>query len=120
VTRIILTGAAVVIAFDVVASLLLAALDASLVFMLLGEGLIYLSAGFAAARRGGLPAGVASGAAVAALDCLVGWPVLWAIGTGQVSRLTFTAAVFVLLVMITVGAVAGGAGALGARVARRR
>lgn len=119
-TRIILIGAAVVVAFDVAASLLLARLDASLLWMFLGEALIYLGAGFAAARIGGLRAAVASGSAVAAVDCLVGWPILWAIGTGQVSRLTFTAVVFVLLVMVTAGAVAGAAGALVSRFVARR
>jgi hypothetical protein len=113
-------GAAAVVAFDIGASLLLARLDASLLWMFLGETLIYLAAGFAAARAGGLPAAVASGSAVAAVDCLVGWPLLWAIGTGQVSRLTFTAAVFVLMVMITMGAIAGGVGAVGARLVARR
>jgi hypothetical protein len=120
VTRVILIGAALVVVFDIAASLLLARLDASLLWMFLGEALIYAAAGFAAARNGGFPAAVASGAAVAALDCTVGWPILWAIGTGQVSRVTFTAAVFVLLIMITTGAVAGSAGGVGARIFGRR
>jgi len=120
VTRIILVGAAVVIAFDLTASLILSRLDVSLVWMFLGEALIYGVAGFAAARIGGFPAATASGAAVAAIDCLIGWPILWSIGTGQVSRLTFTAVVFVLLIMVTTGAVAGAAGAVAARIAGRR
>ena len=118
--RIIFIGAAVVIAFDVAVSLLLSRLDVSLVWMFLGAALIYAAAGFAAASVGGFPAATASGAAVAAIDCLIGWPILWSIGTGQVSRLTFTAVVFVLLIMITTGAVAGTAGAVAARLVGRR
>jgi hypothetical protein len=120
VARILLIGAAVVIAFDVAASLLLSRLDVSFVWMFLGEALIYVATGFAAARIGGFPAAAASGAAVAAIDCVIGWPILWSIGTGQVSRLTFTAVVFVLLVMITTGAVAGTAGAIAGRLVGRR
>jgi hypothetical protein len=120
VTRIILIGAAVVVAFDVAASLLLAWLGGSLIWMFLGEGLIYLAAGFAGGRFGGLAAGARSGASVAALDCAVGWPITGAIGTGQVSRITLVSVVFVLVTMIATGAVAGTAGAVAARLVGRR
>jgi hypothetical protein len=119
-TRVILIGAAVVVAFDVAASLLLRSLDASLLFMFLGEGLIYLTAGFVGGRIGGLAGGVRAGASVAALDCAVGWPITWALGTGQVSRLTLASAAFVLVAMIATGAVAGAVGAVGARALPRR
>jgi hypothetical protein len=78
VIRIILIGTSAVVAFDVAVSLLLLGLGGSLIWMFLGEGLIYLATGFAGGRIGGLGAGARCGALVA-------------IGTGQVSRLTLTA-----------------------------
>lgn len=119
VNRIILIGAAVVVAFDVAASLLLLSLGGSLIWMLLGEGLIYFATGFAGGRIGGLRAGARCGASVAAIDCAVGWPITWAIGTGQVSRITLIAVLFVLAAMITAGAIAGTTGAVVARLAGR-
>jgi hypothetical protein len=118
--RVILICAAIVVVFDVAASLLLQRLDASLLWMFAGEALIYAAAGFAGGRLGGFRAGAGCGAAVAALDCLIGWPITWAIGTGQVSGLTLVAVTFVLMVMITAGLVAGMAGATVARIAGRR
>ena len=119
-TRIILIGAAVVLAFDVAASLLLSRLGGSLLWMFLGEGLVYLAVGFAGWRVAGIRAATRCGAAVAALDCVVGWPITWAIGTGQVSRLSLVAVVFVLAVMVAAGAAAGAAGAFAARVMDRQ
>ena len=113
-TRIILIGAAVVLAFDVAASLLLSRLGGSLLWMFLGEGLVYLAVGFAGGRVAGIGAAMRCGAAVAALDCVAGWPITWAIGTGQVSRLSLVAVVFVLAVMVAAGAAAGAAGAFAA------
>ena len=120
VTRIILIGAVVAVAFDVTASLLLLWLGGPLLWMFLGEGLIYLAAGFAGGRIGGLGAGARCGASVAAIDGGVGWPVTWAIGTGQVSRITLISVLFVLVAMIATGAVAGTVGAVGARLIGRR
>ena len=116
VTRVILGGAAVVLAFDVTASLLLLWLGGSLLWMLFGEGLIYLAVGFAGGRVGGIGMGARCGASVAAIDCVVGWPVTWAIGTGQVSQLTLIGVLFVLAAMIAAGAVAGTSGAVVARL----
>ena len=119
-TWIVLVGAAVVVAFDATASLLLQWLGWSLIWMFLGEGLLYLAVGFAEGRIGGLGTGTRSGAAVAAVDATVGWAVTWAIGTGRVSRVTPIGVAFILLVMVTTGALAGCAGALGARLLARR
>ena len=119
-TRVILICAAIVVAFDVAASLLLQRLGASLLWMFAGEALIYATAGFAGGRLGGFRAGAGCGAAVAALDCMIGWPITWAIGTGQVSRLTLVAVTFVLMVIVTTGLVAGMAGAGVARMSGRR
>ena len=95
-------------------------LGGSLVWMFLGEGLVYFAAGFAGGRIGGLGAGARCGATVAAIDATVGWAFTWAIGTGRVSRLTLVSAAFILVVMITTGAIAGAAGAFGARLLARR
>jgi len=120
ITRIILVGAAIVVAFDAVASLLLPWLGASLAWMFLGESLLYFGVGFASGRIGGLVAGARSGAAVAAVDATVGWAITWVIGTGRVSRLTPFGVAVVLLTMITTGVVAGSAGAFAARLLGRR
>ena len=120
VTRIILIGGAIVVVFDVVASVLLQSLDASLLWMFIGEGVIYLGVGFAGGRVAGIVGGARSGASVAALDCAFGWPITWAIGTGQVSRLSLASALFVLAVMVAIGAVAGTAGAVASRIFGRR
>jgi hypothetical protein len=113
-TRLILIGAAIVVAFDAIASLLLRSLGGSLAWMFLGEGLLYVGVGFAGGRIGGLGAGARSGAAVAAIDATVGWGITWLIGTGRVSRVTPLGLSFVLLTMITTGALAGAAGAFSA------
>jgi hypothetical protein len=120
VTRIVVIGVAAVLAFDVAASLLLSRLGGSLIWMFLGEGVIYLAVGFAGGRAAGIGAAMRCGAAVAALDCVVGWPIMWAIGTGQVSRLSLVAVVFVLAAMVAAGTAAGAAGALAARVVGRQ
>jgi hypothetical protein len=116
-TRIVLVGAVTVVAFDAAASFLLVWLGGSLVWMFLGEGLIYLVVGFAAGRLGGLGAATRSGAAVAVVDATLGWAVAWAIGTGRVSRVTPVGVAFVILVLT--GAAAGLVGALGARLVRQ-
>ncbi len=115
-TRIVLVGAAVVVTFDATASLLLRSLGGSLVWMFLGEGLIYVAVGFAAGRIGGPGAGARSGAAVAAIDATVGWAVTWMIGTGRISRVTLVGVAFILVTIIVTGAVAGTAGAFVARL----
>jgi hypothetical protein len=119
-TRIVLIGAAIVVAFDVAASLLLQRVGGSLVWMFLGSGLIYLAVGFVSGRSGGIPDGARSGASVAALDGAVGWPITWVIGTGQVSRITVAGVVLVLVTMIAIGTAAGTAGAIAARLLPKR
>jgi hypothetical protein len=119
-TRIVLVGAAVVVAFDATASLLLSRLGGSLAWMFLGEGLLYVAVGFAAGRIGGLAAGARSAAAVAAVDSTLGWAVTWVVGTGRVSRVTPVSVAFVLLTMVATGAAAGSAGAFGAQLLGRR
>jgi len=120
VTRIIVIGAATVVVFDVAASLLLQWLGGSLLWMFLGEASIYAAAGYAGGRKGGVRMGAGCGTAVAAFDCVVGWPITWMIGTGQVSNVTMVAVVFVLMVMTTAGLVAGMLGAAAARIVGRR
>ena len=118
--RIVVIGAAVVVGFDAIASLLLSWLGGPLGWMFLGEGLVYLGVGFMSGRIGGIGAGARSGAAVAAIDATVGWTVTWLIGTGRISRLTPVSVAFVLLTMITVGILAGSTGALAAKLIGRQ
>ncbi len=117
--RLILLGAVTVVSFDALASLLLPLVGGSLLWMFAGQGLVYFGTGVAAGRLGGFWTGARCGAAVAAIDATVGWGVTWLMGTGQVSRLTPAAVALVLVVMVSVGAAAGGIGAVLARRARR-
>lgn len=116
--RIILLGGIAVVAFDALASLLLPLVDGSLLWMFLGEVLVYFGAGVAAGRLGGFWTGACCGAAVAAVDATIGWGMTWMMGTGQVSALTPLNIAFVFVTMTLVGAVAGGSAALLRHVAR--
>jgi hypothetical protein len=73
----------------------------------------------AASRLGGFGKGAGCGAAVAAVDATIGWGMTWLIGTGRVSELTPTNVTLVFVVMVSVGALAGGIGAAVGRLMRR-
>jgi hypothetical protein len=120
VTRVILIGAAGVVAVDTIAALLLLWLGGSWAWTMIAEGLVYLAVGFAAGRPAGVGAGARSGAAVAAVDSTVGWAVASAIGPGRVSRVTVAGVAFVVLFMVMTGAIAGAVGAWAARRLRHR
>jgi hypothetical protein len=119
VLRLILLAAAIVVAFDALASLLLPLVGGSLLWMFIGEALVYCGTGFAAGRLGSLWKAAACGAAVAAADATIGWGMTWIMGTGRVSELTPVSVTMVFVVMVSVGAVAGCSGALLWRLARR-
>jgi hypothetical protein len=119
VLRLILLGAVIVVAFDALASLLLPFFGGSLIWMFIGEALVYCGTGIAAGRLGGVLKAAGCGAAVAAADATLGWGMTWILGTGRVSELTPTNVTFVFVVMVSVGAIAGGSGAALRRLTRR-
>jgi hypothetical protein len=119
VLRLILLGATIVVAFDALASLLLPLVGGSLLWMFMGETLVYCGTGVAASRLGGFWKGARGGAGVAAIDATIGWGMTWAIGTGRISELTPVNVTIVFTAMVSVGALAGGIGALLGRLARR-
>ena len=118
--RVVVLGAAVVVTFDILASLASRRFGFAYARASFGSYLIYLGIGYFAARASASNAiGVAAVAAGIAglVDASIGWAVSWALGPGRlpetvpltVARWVSTA-LFVVLLAAAIGAVGGIAG----------
>jgi len=118
--RVIALGSAVVVLFDLLASIASRQFGFTYARASFGSYLIYLAIGFFAARSSpSNPIGMAALAAGVAglVDASIGWAVSWAVGPGRLpdggqltARRWITTAVFVVGLAAAVGAVGGIAG----------
>lgn len=102
--RFVLIWAAVVLAFDSVASVASMTTGIPYGWFSLGSAVIYLAAGYVGAPRFGLSKAVAAVIAVALVDATLGWALSWLIGPGRIDAPDLSVGVMVA------------AGALGALV----
>jgi hypothetical protein len=123
VTRWLLFGPIVIVAFDAVASGGARALDFDYAALWPVPVVLYSTIGFLAAReRGSIRVGIATGATVALADATVGWAISWIIGPGapDVGDRDALALIGTAVVVIGIGALGGAVGGwLGVRAARQ-
>jgi hypothetical protein len=81
--RVLLVSAFVIVAFDVLGSFGSIILGFSYSSLSIGSFIIYVGAGFFAAKYGGIKAGVLGGTTTAFVEATVGWAASWAIGPGR-------------------------------------
>ena len=115
--RFILTWGVIVLTFDLVASVTSIVAGIPYGWFSLGSLLIYLSAGYIAAPRFGLPKTIAAVAVVALVDATLGWGLSLALGAASLDDPDFSVPVVLisgaasgLLFGAVVGAVGGWVG----------
>ena len=102
-SKFLLLSAAVLIAFDTVASVASASLQFPYTYVWPGSVLVYVGLSFEAARRFGFWRGVLLGALLGFVDGTAGWAVSWAIGPGRVPAEHFSVGIWALTLAMVVG-----------------
>ena len=120
-SRFLLLAAAMLLAFDVAASVGSIALGFPYASATYGSIIMYVGFGFLAALRYGFSRGVLLGALLGLIDATAGWAISWAIGPGQVaaSQFSFGAWALTLVLVVAMGAVFGLVGTGAAMLVRR-
>jgi hypothetical protein len=113
-TQVLLGGAAFVVIFDAIASLISRAAEISYVRFSVGSWIIYALAGYLAARFAhdkAVQTAILGGVLLGATDSTLGWAISWLIGPGRMNGLTpgrwLGIAVFVTLTASVVAGLAG-------------
>lgn len=117
--RLIVAGAAAVVAFDALASAVSRATGISYTWASLGSWILYAGTGYLVARSAPVSAvrmAAIAGAVLGATDASIGWAISWMIGPGRMpEELTPARWVWTLIFMM---AMAAGIAALGGRFGR--
>ena len=107
-SRLLAAGAAAVLLFDLVGSILSKALAFEYGALILGSTIIYGTFGFVAAARGGVKLSIFIGAFLGFVDSTAGWGLSWLIGPGRPAEgftglgpLVTTSLAIVLLASVT-------------------
>ena len=122
-TRVVLLGGLGVVAYDVVASILARHFPLPYTRFVIGSYAIYLFTGYLAARRAPFWHGPLAGAAVAAVDAGLGWPLSAQLGPAGLAAVYASAPVprigWIVLI-VAVGTALGLVGAGLAQIGRSR
>ena len=113
--RLVATGIAVVLAFDVAAALASVLIGYPYEYASAGSVLIYATAGYRAFRGAGLKAAIGAALCIEAADATLGWALSWWIGPGALpedQRTTLFIAVSIAFAFLFAALCAGGGAGL--------
>jgi hypothetical protein len=89
--KIFYIGALVVLGFDTAGAAASRFLGFRYGILTIGTYIIYLAITYRSGRLAGIPAGIATGAALGLVDSTLGWGISWAIGPGKPTHPVSTA-----------------------------
>lgn len=120
VTRIILLGAVVIVAYDTMTALVSAGFGISYGLFSIGSFLIYFLFGLLTALKSRWLVGALAGAVIGFAEATVGWAISWAVGPGKPPvDMDAVAIIATIALVIPIGAFLGLLGGLFSLIGRR-